>query len=1207
MNENRKFNGDWQFAKLPLHTEYASAVTDSVAWTSVDLPHDWLIYDPRNLYENGEGWYRKTFEWPGSAASGTRASLRFEGVYMNSTLYVNGHEAGTWKYGYSTFEFDITSYLTTGRNEIVVRVVHESPNSRWYSGAGIYRNVWLRTYPDTHIAADGVYISTSCGDDGEWIVDVETEIVRGRRSENGTGETGGEDGAERGDGADPIDHIATAETAASSGTAGLALRHRVLDATGRTVAEAVTDVTGLAKPGGIERVHTRIPIGQPQLWDLARPYCYRLVTELMAGDAVSMAETKTFGFRTLAFDSQRGFFLNGRKVKLHGVCQHHDLGCLGAAVNKAALRRQIALLQEMGVNAIRTAHNMPAVEFMELADEMGILVVSEAFDMWERKKTTYDYARFFPEWWRKDVASWVRRDRNHPSLLMWSIGNEIYDTHADERGLELTRMLRDEVHLHDPKGNAPVTIGSNYMPWENARKCADLVKLAGYNYAEKYYDQHHAEHPDWIIYGSETSSTVQSRGVYHFPLAQSVLADDDEQCSSLGNSSTSWGAKSTEWCIIADRDAAYSPGQFLWTGFDYIGEPTPYHTKNSYFGQLDTAGFKKDSFYIYQAEWTDYRVRPMVHVFPYWDFSPGQMIDVRVCSNAPKIELFLDGASLGAVDIDHAHGQKLLGEWRIAYAPGELRAVAYDETGSVIAEDVRSSFGDADALTLTPDKTELAADGSDLIFVEISAVDRDGHPVENANNRVRVTVEGPGRLVGLDNGDSTDYDSYKGDHRRMFGGKLLAVIAATLDAGKITVRAASRGLQAAALDLTAVPAALADSADRTALTLYDRWSGAPDSALARVGSDGGSEDARIGEIPVRKLEIVCPQGNRLTPDNKSLPVRVKLHPANADYRDVQWRVTNAAGIDSHIATIEANGHEAVITAKGDGDVYVRCATANGADRIRLYSQMEFHMTGLGQATLDPYEFVSAGNHGPASRNLTNGNERGMATARDGESRICFDNVDFGSYGSDELTLPIFALDGEEFPIEIWEGIPGEQHAEMLAKVTYRKPSRWNVYQEETYRLPRRLRGVTSLTFVLRRKIHLKGFRFAKPNKAFARLGALDNTRIYGDSFTLAEDAVEQIGNNVSLVYEDMDFGTAGSAKLIICGRSPLDKNTIHVLFSGSEGESRQIVEFARHAAVGEYAEQSFELEPVAGPQTVTFVFLPGSQFDLRWFRFLPAR
>lgn len=420
-----------------------------------------------------------------------------------------------------------------------MRVIHESPNSRWYSGAGIYRPVWLKTVPKTHIAADGLYIAARTTEGQAWTVDVDAELH-------------------------------TAE-AAGSGTK-MKLRHSILDAAGTLVAGQVTEVTVQGEL--TVHTHSRLTVDQPLLWDISSPNLYWLQTELLVEDEVIEVERERFGFRTLELDSNVGFSLNGRHVKIYGVCQHHDLGALGAAVNRAALRRQLVLLQEMGVNAIRTAHNMPAVELMELADEMGLLIVTEAFDMWERSKTPYDYARFYPQWWKRDIASWVRRDRNRPSLLMWSIGNEIYDTHADSRGQELTRELQEEVLIHDPRGNAFVTIGSNYMPWKNAQKCADIVKVAGYNYAEKYYEQHHKEHPDWIIYGSETCSTVQSRGVYHFPLAQSVLADDDQQCSSLGNSSTSWGAKSTEACITADRDASFSLGQFLWTGFDYIGEPT---------------------------------------------------------------------------------------------------------------------------------------------------------------------------------------------------------------------------------------------------------------------------------------------------------------------------------------------------------------------------------------------------------------------------------------------------------------------------------------------------------------------------------------------------------------------------------------------------------------------------------------------------------
>ncbi|WP_151734928.1 sugar-binding domain-containing protein [Paenibacillus tengchongensis] len=1161
MSIKRKINTGWHFTKQPLHTQPAEVeALAGETWLPVSLPHDWLIYNTSNLYEDGEGWYRKTLTLPELPAQ-RRYALRFEGVYMNSTLYVNGQTAGEWKYGYSTFEFDITPYLQEGDNLIVMRVIHESPNSRWYSGAGIYRSVWLKSYPDTHLAPDGIYISARPAGGDVWTVEVESELVTG--------------------GAVP---------------ASLKLRHSILDGAGvvvTSVEEAVPASDPQREPAAV--VCSRLSVSAPQLWDIAAPALYSLRTELITGEAVIEEESQDFGFRTFELDSERGFFLNGRQLKLQGVCQHHDLGSLGAAVNKAALRRQLQLLQEMGVNAVRSAHNMPAVELMELADELGILIVSEAFDMWERPKTPYDYARFFPEWWKRDIASWVRRDRNRPSLLMWSIGNEIYDTHADARGQEITRELMEEVLLHDPRVNAFVTIGSNFMPWENARKCADIVKVAGYNYGEKYYEQHHREHPDWFIYGSETCSTVQSRGVYHFPLAQPILADDDEQCSSLGNSSTSWGARSTEACVISDRDATFSLGQFLWTGFDYIGEPTPYHTKNSYFGQIDTAGFPKDSFYVYQAEWTDYRSHPMIHIFPYWDFSEGQLIDVRVTSNAPRIELFLNGESQGSFDIDHARGKQLVGNWQLPYTPGVLRAVAYDGEGRIIATDEQTSFGDAAALILTPDKTTLAADGSDLIFVTVTAADAEGRIVQNANNRVRFTVEGPGRLIGLDNGDSTDYDAYKGVSRRMFSGKLLAVIAATRDAGPVNVRAVSPGLTAGELTLQAV---LPDSKepDHEDGHLY------ADCPLeAYAAPDAASASAEL-DIPVRKLEIICPEGNHITPERPFVPVRVKLHPENATFREVEWRITNAAGIDANSAAIQVNGEEAVISALGDGDVYIRCGTANGGDGgVRLYAQMEFKLTGFGQPFLNPYELVSGGYHSAASRNLTNGNERGAATARDGESLIHFERIDFGDYGADELVLPVFSLDSEEFPIEIWEGLPGEPGAELVAEVRYQKPTQWNVYQEETYRLPRRLRGVTSLTFLLRRKIHLKGFRFLPKLKAFERLSALENSRIYGDSFTVRENAIEGIGNNVSLVYEGMDFGESGATRLTICGRSALEHNTLHFLFSGEDGDSKQLIEFA--GAEG-YTERKFVLEPpVTGKQTVTVLFLPGSRFDLQWFQF----
>lgn len=699
MNQKKLFTDGWQFAKSKLEVTESTGLT----FEPVELPHDWLIYNTLELYEDSIGWYRKTFPY---TKDDQQLLLCFDGVYMDSSVYVNGQLVGEWKYGYSAFEHEITSALVEGDNEIVVKVVHQSPNSRWYSGAGIYRNVWLKTRDRNYIVTDGTYVSIQQQPEG-WQVEVDTELSLNQNAQ---------------------------------------LVHTIWYK-GNQIFSSKADVTAAAgKDTGHEEIQSntqQLTVDLPKLWSPDEPNLYDLVTELQLATGEQGYETiesvtQRIGFRDIKLDASEGFHLNGVKMKLNGVCEHHDLGALGAAFNLTALRRRFVLLKEMGVNAIRTAHNMPAKEFMELADEMGMLIVSEAFDMWERAKTPYDYARFFPEWAHTDVKSWVKRDRNHASLIMWSIGNEIYDTHADERGQEVTRMLMDYVLEFDPKGNAGVTIGSNYMPWENAQKCADIVKLAGYNYAEKYYDKHHEEHPDWIIYGSETSSVVQSRGIYHFPFEQSILADDDEQCSALGNSTTSWGAKSAEYCILAERDTPYSLGQFLWTGFDYIGEPTPYHTKNSYFGQLDTATFPKDSYYIYQAAWTDYKKSPMVHLFPYWDFSPGQLIDVRVCSNAPKIELQLNGKTIGTYDIDHAKGTQLAGWWKVPYEGGELKAIAYDENGNVIATDVQKSYTDAKKIRLQADREQLQANGTDLIFVEIQVEDEAGNPVQNAKDRKSV-------------------------------------------------------------------------------------------------------------------------------------------------------------------------------------------------------------------------------------------------------------------------------------------------------------------------------------------------------------------------------------------------------------------------------------------------------------------------------------
>lgn len=794
---------------------------------------------------------------------------------------------------------------------------------------------------------------------------------------------------------------------------------------------------------------------------------------------------------------------------------------------------------------------------------------------------------FFNEWAHRDVKSWIRRDRNHPSLFMWSIGNEIYDTHAGERGQEITRRLMEYVREFDPKENAKITIGSNYMPWENAQKCADIVKVAGYNYSEKYYEKHHEQHPDWIIYGSETSSIVQSRGIYHFPFDKSILADDDEQCSALGNSTTSWGAKSAEACILTERDTHFSLGQFLWTGFDYIGEPTPYHTKNSYFGQIDTATFKKDSYYIYQAEWTDYKIKPMVHIFPYWDFNKGQNIDVRVCSNAPKIELQLNGKTVGNYDIDHEHGTQLVGWWKLPYEQGELKAIAYDENGKIIATDIKKSFGDAKKIKLTADKKTLAADGTDLIFVEINMEDENGNIVENANNRVTVKVTGAGRLLGLDNGDSTDYDQYKGLSRRLFSGKLMAIIGSTLEPGKICLQVTSEGLEnqtaefeafsAGKKDLTGIPTAMKNT----------------DLPCVMGSSD---------EIPLRKIEIISDLGQIFDEKRKEIAVEAKLYPEDTSYTEVEWSVVNDVGIPSNIAKVEAHGLEAKVTAFGDGEFRIRCTSNNGTDKTKLISELELKAVGLGLAYKNPYDFISAGLYDYSKGEVTNGNERGVATSREGETQVGFHGIDFGDYGSDTITVPIFALSGEEYPIQIWEGMPGEEGSQLLADVIYQKESKWNVYQEDTYKLSKRLKGITSICFVLHQKVHIKGFYFEKLNRAFQQNNASECDSIYGDTYTINESRVEGIGNNVSLVFEDMDFTSEGAERLVVYGKSPIDKNTINIHFSNDQGESKQLVEFTKSDG---YEKRVFEIDKIIGKQKVTFIFLPGSNFDFGWFCFEP--
>ena len=1159
MNTCRRINSEWLFFKQPLSdtTTTLPAQNDS-RFCPVNLPHDWLIANSADHYENSEGWYQKTISsdiLPFDASSDDDWLLYFEGVYMDCTIFVNGMQAGEWKYGYSSFEVRLTPFLKTGENTILVHVRYQSPNSRWYSGAGIYRSVWLKKVPAVHIASDGIAAETHLIENGKWSLCMHTTLEKEGIQQSAK------------------DFFASEN---DNPNTSLSLSFCVQTLDGTVILSEIPE-------------DTPVTLTNIKPWDISEPNLYKIVCTLSENGTAIQTETITTGFRTTRFDTNEGFFLNDVHIKLKGVCQHHDLGALGSAVNRSAIKRQLMILKSMGVNAVRTTHNMPAVELLELADEMGILIVDEAFDMWEMSKTTYDYARFFKEWSSRDVKSWICRDRNHPCVILWSIGNEIYDTHANEHGQEITRYLKEQVLLHDPYGHALPTIGSNFMQGENARKCADILKIAGYNYAERLYNKQHADHPDWVIYGSETSSTVQSRGIYHFPLAKPLLTDDDGQCSSLGNSTVNWGAKNQQFCAVSDLHMPFSLGQFLWSGFDYIGEPTPYQSRNSFFGQIDTAGFPKDAYYFYQSVWTDAKTNPMIHILPYWDFNPGQMIDVRVYTNAPKAALFFNDTLIGEKKLAHTQEDNIIADWSLPYKKGVLTAIAYDEVGNEIARDTKHSFGDASSLRLSADRLEVPANGEELIFVTIDALDADGYPVDNATNRVHVTVDGEGLLAGLDNGDSTDYEPYKGDCRRLFSGKLLAIIAPTLNAGTITVTASSDGLKDAVLTLNTVACQNRCSDDLHIMTITR-------DPLADTVS-------HATDIPVRSITLSCEDSCILTASKPSAVISAVTHPVNATAQPLDWKVTNAEGVVVPYAALEQIDDTHIrILAFADGSFFVRCSVTNGRGCTALYSMLEFKAEQIGTMNLDPYSFTVGSLYTYAEGEVANGNAHGAATGSEGTTSITYGPFDFGTFGTDTVTIPIFETESQPVDLTFIEGKTKSKPGTILCTGRYDKKMIWDQYQEETFTLSKRLKGVTTFTIqVTDRKLHIGGLTFHKLEKAWVTLAASDIDRIYGDAFCRTDDAITGIGNNVTIEYTDMDFGDETSAVIEITGRSPIAKNTIHVRTSNGTEEALNIAEFTYSEG---YTTKCFPVNVLSGYQTVTLLFLPGSNFDLKSIRFV---
>ena len=759
------FDQGWKFHLGDVTGAQATTFDDS-AWTSLDVPHDWSISLAFNqgskagggggYLDGGTGWYRKTFTLP-AASSGQKVFVQFDGVYMDSTVYLNGTQIGARPYGFSSFECDLGTNAKSGAsNVLAVKVNNQQPSSRWYSGSGIYRHTWLKTVNPVRVAYTGVFVTTPQVSSTSATVNIAVTVQNDATTDQSV-------------------------TVASS----------VRDASGAEVGKGSSAATSVTAGKTADVTHTAT-VSNPKLWSTSSPALYSVVTTVSVGGAVVDTYTTPFGIRTFAFDANKGFTLNGQSVKLNGTCNHHDLGALGAAVNNRAIEKRLQMLKDMGTNALRTSHNPPAPEFLDMADRMGLLVMDEAFDCWDQGKNTYDYGRFFNQWSKTDIGDMVMRDRNHPGIIIWSIGNEI----PDDNNATVAQSLITAVKAKDTTR----VIGQAFASGATGAATAPLEDVVGLNYAPYSYAGTHSSNPTWKLFGSETSSAVRSRNVYKTPVTTNILSSSDNQCSSYDNSVVSWGTSAEGSWQTVNADA-YIAGEFFWTGFDYIGEPTPYGwpSKSSYFGAIDTAGFPKDIFYFYKSKWN--AAGPtMVHVVPmdWTSWTAGQSVTVWVYSNADSVELFLNDKSQGSKTISAttAHAQ-----WSVPFATGTLQAKA-TKGGAVVATDTVQTAGAAAALALKADRASITADGSDLAYVEVDIVDAQGVVVPQANNKVDFTISGAGALVGLDAGDSTNHDSYKGTSHAAFSGKLMAIVQSTTTAGTVTLKASSGSLTAGSVNIT---------------------------------------------------------------------------------------------------------------------------------------------------------------------------------------------------------------------------------------------------------------------------------------------------------------------------------------------------------------------------------------------------------------------
>lgn len=769
------FNTNWSF-NLGDIQKGEDVNTDDSKWRKLNLPHDWSIegaFDKDNpaspeggALPGGIGWYRKSFIVPATSKN-KAVYIDFDGVYQKSEVWINGHYLGLRPNGYISFRYELTPYLKFGEKNIIAVKVDNSkqPNSRWYSGSGIYRNVWLVTTHKIAIDHWGTFITTPKVSNQSASINLKTKIRN-----------------------------------AVDNPQSVTLTTTIVDAAGKQVASRTTANINLKDT--LNEVSQDMDVSNPVLWSIEKPYLYRVITKVTSGNAVTDEYETTLGIRYFNFDVDKGFSLNGKPMKIYGVCNHHDLGALGAAINTRALQRQLEIMKAMGVNGIRTSHNPPAPELLTLCDKMGFIVMDEAFDVWERSKKPFDYSLFYREWHQRDLEDQILRDRNHPSVMIWSIGNEIPEQ-RDVKGRAMALDLASIVHRLDM--TRPITTANNNPDTNNQIIRSGAIDLVGYNYHHKDLPAFNTRYPGKKFIGTETTSALETRGVYDMPSdsikrwaarRNGIVMNADFTVSAYDNVSAPWGSTHEEsWKIYKKYD--FLSGMFIWTGFDYLGEPTPYSwpARSSYFGIVDLAGIPKDAYYMYQSEWTNTLV---LHVFPHWNWQSGKVVDVwAYYNNADEVELFLNGKSQG---IKKKTGDDLHVMWRLTYQPGTLKAISRKNGKTILTREIKTAGAPA-KIILQADRQTINADGKDLSFVTVSIVDKDGNLVPNANNVVNFKIDGEAFIAGVDNGDPISHDPFKANYRKAFNGKAMAIIQSKEKAGKITFTADSNGLESASVSI----------------------------------------------------------------------------------------------------------------------------------------------------------------------------------------------------------------------------------------------------------------------------------------------------------------------------------------------------------------------------------------------------------------------